>query len=50
MKKQYSLGIAGILGIVQLVQDQIIFGVDLIVAGRLVGPGGYSVCRIDADR
>lgn len=34
-----------IVGIVQLFQGQIIFGVALIVAGCLVGPGGYSVFR-----
>jgi hypothetical protein len=34
-----------IVGIVQLFQGQIIFGVVLIVAGCLVGPGGYSIFR-----
>ena len=32
-----------IVGIVQLFQGQIIFGVVLIVLGCLVGPGGYSL-------
>jgi hypothetical protein len=32
-----------VVGIVQLFQGQIIFGVVLIVIGCLVGPGGYSV-------
>jgi hypothetical protein len=32
-----------IVGIVQLLQGQILFGILLIVAGCLVGPGGYSV-------
>ncbi|MCU1358889.1 MAG: hypothetical protein JWN99_178 [Ilumatobacteraceae bacterium] len=32
-----------IVGIVQLLQGQIIFGIVLIVVGCLVGPGGYSV-------
>jgi len=32
-----------VVGIVQLVQGQIIFGVVLIVLGCLVGPGGYSL-------
>jgi hypothetical protein len=32
-----------IVGIVQLLQGQIIFGVVLIIAGCLVGPGGYSI-------
>jgi len=34
-----------IVGIVQLLQGQILFGVLLIVAGCLVGPGGYSLFR-----
>jgi hypothetical protein len=32
-----------VAGIVQLLQGQIIFGALLIVAGCLVGPGGYSI-------
>ena len=43
-----GIGIGGILvivGIVQLFQGQIILGVVLIVAGCLVGPGGYSIFR-----
>ena len=35
--------ILAIVGIVQLIQGQIIFGVALIVAGCIVGPGGYSL-------
>lgn len=34
-----------IVGIVQLIQGQIIFGIILIVIGCLVGPGGYSIFR-----
>ena len=34
-----------IVGIVQLIQGQIIFGIVLIVLGCLVGPGGYSLFR-----
>ena len=34
-----------VVGIVQLVQGQIIFGIVLIVVGCLVGPGGYSLFR-----
>lgn len=34
-----------IVGIVQLIQGQIIFGIVLIIAGCLVGPGGYSIFR-----
>lgn len=32
-----------VVGIVQLIQGQIIFGIVLIIAGCLVGPGGYSI-------
>ena len=32
-----------IVGIVQLLQGQILFGVLLIVVGCLVGPGGVSI-------
>jgi hypothetical protein len=34
-----------VVGIVQLIQGQIILGIVLIIAGCLVGPGGYSVFR-----
>jgi hypothetical protein len=34
-----------IVGIVQLLQGQILFGVLLIIVGCLVGPGGYSITR-----
>jgi hypothetical protein len=34
-----------IVGIVQILQGQIIFGIVLIVIGCLVGPGGYSIFR-----
>jgi hypothetical protein len=34
-----------IVGIVQIIQGQILLGVVLIVAGCLVGPGGYSIFR-----
>lgn len=34
-----------IVGIVQLIQGQIVFGIVLIVLGCLVGPGGYSLFR-----
>lgn len=34
-----------IVGIVQLIQGQIILGIVLIVAGCIVGPGGYSIFR-----
>lgn len=32
-----------VVGVVQLLQGQMIFGVVLIVLGFLVGPGGYSM-------
>lgn len=32
-----------VVGIVQLVQGQILFGIALIVLGLLVGPGGVSI-------
>lgn len=34
-----------IVGIVQLLQGQIILGIVLIIVGCLVGPGGYSITR-----
>jgi len=37
-----------IVGVVQLIQGQIILGIVLIIAGCLVGPGGYSVFRTRA--
>ncbi len=37
--------VIGIIGIVQLLQGQIILGIVLLVVACLVGPGGYSVFR-----
>ena len=37
--------VLAIAGIVQLIQGQIIFGILLLVAACLVGPGGYSIFR-----
>jgi hypothetical protein len=37
--------ILAVVGIVQLLQGQILLGIALIVAACLVGPGGYSVFR-----
>ena len=37
--------IIGIVGIVQLLQGQIILGIVLLVVAFLVGPGGYSIFR-----
>ena len=35
--------IIAVVGIVQLFQGQIIFGIVLLIVACLVGPGGYSV-------
>jgi uncharacterized protein YqgC (DUF456 family) len=32
-----------VVGVVQLLQGQIIFGIILIVVGLAIGPGGYSI-------
>ena len=32
-----------VVGVVQLLQGQILFGIVLIVVGALVGPGGVSI-------
>lgn len=37
--------VLAIVGVVQLIQGQIIFGIVLLVAACLVGPGGYSIFR-----
>ena len=37
--------IIAVIGIVQLLQGKILFGVILLIAACLVGPGGYSVFR-----
>ena len=37
--------VIAIVGVVQLLQGQVIFGIVLLVAAALVGPGGYSVFR-----
>lgn len=34
-----------VVGIVQIVQGQLILGIVLIALGCLVGPGGYSLFR-----
>ena len=45
----FALWIAAVIlvvvGIVQLLQGQILLGILLIVVGCLVGPGGYSIFR-----
>ncbi|HZN15904.1 MAG TPA: GPGG-motif small membrane protein [Acidimicrobiales bacterium] len=35
--------VIGVVGVVQLLQGQVLFGIILIVAACAVGPGGYSV-------
>ena len=37
--------IIAIVGVVQLLQGQILLGVVLLIAACLVGPGGYSIFR-----
>lgn len=37
--------ILAVIGVVQLLQGQIILGIVLLIAAALVGPGGYSVFR-----
>jgi hypothetical protein len=37
--------IIAIVGVVQLLQGQVLLGVVLLVAACLVGPGGYSIFR-----
>ncbi|MFN0090708.1 MAG: GPGG-motif small membrane protein [Acidimicrobiales bacterium] len=37
--------IIAIIGVVQLIQGQILFGILLLIAAAAVGPGGYSVFR-----
>jgi hypothetical protein len=37
--------ILAVVGVIQLLQGQVIFGLVLLVAAALVGPGGYSVFR-----
>ena len=37
--------ILAVVGVIQLLQGQIIFGVVLLIAAALVGPGGYSIFR-----
>ena len=37
--------IVGIIGVVQLLQGQVLLGIVLIVVAFLIGPGGYSIFR-----
>lgn len=37
--------IIAIIGVVQLLQGQIILGIVLLIVAALVGPGGYSIFR-----
>lgn len=34
-----------VVGVIQLIQGQIIFGIVLIIVAALVGPGGVSIFR-----
>ena len=42
--------VLGIVGVVQLLQGQVLFGILLIVGAFLVGPGGYSLFGRRAQR
>ena len=35
--------VIAVVGVIQLIQGQILFGIILLVAAALVGPGGYSL-------
>jgi hypothetical protein len=37
--------VLAVVGVVQLLQGQIIFGIVLLIVACLVGPGGYSIFR-----
>lgn len=37
--------VLAIIGIIQLLQGQIVLGIVLLIAAALVGPGGYSIFR-----
>jgi len=37
--------ILAVVGVVQLIQGQIIFGIVLLIAAAMVGPGGRSIFR-----
>jgi hypothetical protein len=37
--------VIAVVGLVQLTQGQIVFGIVLLVVAALIGPGGYSVFR-----
>lgn len=37
--------VLAVVGVVQLLQGQIILGIVLLVVAALVGPGGYSIFR-----
>ena len=37
--------VIAVVGVVQLVQGQVLFALVLFVAAALVGPGGYSIFR-----
>lgn len=41
----FIAAIIAVVGVVQLLQGQIIFGIVLLVLACLVGPGGYSIFR-----
>lgn len=42
--------ILAVIGIVQLIQGQIILAIVLFIAAAIVGPGGYSIFRDRGER
>ena len=37
--------VLAVVGVIQLLQGQIIFGIVLLIAAAAVGPGGFSIFR-----
>jgi hypothetical protein len=42
--------VIAVVGVVQLIQGQILFGILLLVLACVVGPGGYSIFRGRGER
>jgi hypothetical protein len=40
--------VLAIVGVIVLIQGQIIFGIVLLIVAALIGPGGYSLFRTRA--
>ncbi|MGE0732211.1 MAG: GPGG-motif small membrane protein [Acidimicrobiia bacterium] len=41
----FIAAVIAVIGVIQLLQGQIIWGIVLLIVAALVGPGGYSVFR-----